>query len=508
MLPQDLCVLLAPEEELPVALDQEKRRELVRKLQRLEQAEEELRKAREEIRRLQRENERLRTSAPQLAASDATAEAGGVPSSRVFYRRPSLSQGEGRSTGGQPGHLGHGRTRPTPTAPAVRVSIERCPRCSTRLGEPCDSLHRTISDLPPVHLLVFDLELLRYTCPGCHHRVHAEPPIPPNQQFGPGLASWVAHQRMLGLSIEKVRTSALESFGLSISEATILALEAWVAERLGASYERLRAEVKEAPSLQADETRFRIDGKNGWMWVYEHLAATVYQIAPTRSRRAVLEVLEGYEGTIGRDGWDPYDAITTADHQLDPVHVNRWLERAEVRHRVEPRPLLEERPPKLVGAGHPPTELLRFVDGVRSIFREAILVVRDRTEVPDTERKAGYRRACRRMAELLRVEWKDRDAVRIAAELRRRRGMLFTFLRKPGVAWNNNGAENAIRQGVLLRKISGGRRTWAGARVLERLLTIYRTCRKNGESFREMVLRMLTVEGRAGPGPPSVHPQS
>jgi transposase len=147
---------------------------------------------------------------------------------------------------------------------------------------------------------------------------------------------------MLGHSVEKVRTSALESFGLSISEATILALEAWVAERLGASYERLKVEVKEAPSLQADETRFRIDGRNGWMWVYEHLVATVYQIAPTRGREAVLEVLEGYEGTIGRDEWDPYDAITTADHPLDPVHVNRWLEPAEVRHRVEPRPLFEE----------------------------------------------------------------------------------------------------------------------------------------------------------------------
>ena len=193
----------------------------------------------------------------------------------------------------------------------------------------------------------------------------------------------------------------------------------------------------------------------------------------------------------------PYDAITTADHQLDPVHVNRWLERAEVRHRVEPRPLLEERAAKLTSAGHPPEEFLRFVDGVRSIYREAILVVKDRERVPRAERRAAYRRARRAMAALLRVDWNDADARRIAKELRHRRGMLFTFLLQPGVPWNNNGAENAIRQGVLIRKVSGGRRTWNGARVLERLLTIYRTCRKRGESFRATMLNALT-----GTGPP------
>ncbi len=243
--------------------------------------------------------------------------------------------------------------------------------------------------------------------------------------------------------------------------------------------------------LASDETSFRINGENGWLWVYTHLSATVYQIARTRGREAVLEVLEGYEGTLEHDAWDPYDAIRTADHQLDPVHVTRWLERGELRHRVEPRPLLEERPAKLTSAGHPPTEVLRFVDGVRSIYREAILMVKDRARVSRAERRVAYLRARRAMAALLRVDWKDADVVRITKELGRRRGMLFTFLRKPGVPWNNNAAENAIRQGVLLRKLSGGRRTWEGARVLERLLTIYRTCRKRGEGFRSVVTQAL-----------------
>ena len=498
---------LDPERPGDLPISQEERRALLARLRRAEQAEEELRRVREENRRLKEELRRLKTSAPFLAASDRTAEAGGVPSSRTFYRRPT-SRGPKRSSGGQRGHRGFGRRRPIPNAPSVRVALEVCPDCSTKLGDPCDSLHRTITDLPLPSVMVFDLELLRYRCPGCHRRVHADAPFPPNQQFGPVLASWVAHQRMLGLSVGKVRTSAWESFGLTISEASVLAMEAWVAERLTPGYEQLRVEVKEAAAVCADETSFRISGANGWMWVYSHLAATVYQIAPTRGRDAVLEMLEGYRGTLEHDAWDPYDAITTADHQLDPVHVNRWLERAEVRHRIEPRPLLEKRPPKFTSAGHPPVEFLRFVDGARAIYRAAIGVVRNRGDVPRSERWGAFVRAHRAMAALLRIEWKDLDAARIAKELRQRKGMLFTFLRKPEAPWNNNSAENAIRQGVLIRKVSGGRRTWAGARALERLLTIYRTCRKRGTSFRGFVLRALAGGAAPGVGPPSGCPQT
>lgn len=75
--------------------------------------------------------------------------------------------------------------------------------------------------------------------------------------------------------------------------------------------------------MAADETRLHIHGENGWPWVYEHLAAAVYPIAPTRRHDAPLEVLEGYEGTLVRDAWDPHDATTTADHPLDPDHVHR-----------------------------------------------------------------------------------------------------------------------------------------------------------------------------------------
>jgi len=68
----------------------------------------------QEKKKLEKENKELKKQLTQLlsslsalATSDKTAEAGGVPSSKTFYRR-NRQEGMKKATGGQPGHTGHG----------------------------------------------------------------------------------------------------------------------------------------------------------------------------------------------------------------------------------------------------------------------------------------------------------------------------------------------------------------------------------------------------------------
>lgn len=221
----------------------------------------------------------------------------------------------------------------------------------------------------------------------------------------------------------------------------------------------------------------------------------IYRIAPSRGQDVVEEVLHGARGTIVHDGWVRYDVIRTADHQLDLLHPNRWLEREEILHRLEPRPLLHEVPPKLTSAGPPPKEFIEFADGTRWLLRYAIDWSDGHPNVPHRLRREVYRSMRWLMADHLRREWQDPAAARIANELWKRRGTLFTFLIKPGASWNNNEAETQIRQGVLYRKISGGRRSWSGAWCLERLMSIYRTCRKRSLRFVEVLTDALSGLG-------------
>jgi transposase len=306
--------------------------------------------------------------------------------------------------------------------------------------------------------------------------------------------------------VEKVRALLQESYGLRVSDGAVLGMEAHAAALLGPRYAQIQEQVRCAAFVGADETGFRVAGDNGWLWTFVTMEAVLYEAADTRGASVPKRVLEGFQGVLGRDAWDPYDKVACKGHQLDLQHGNRWLERAEHKADIEPRTLLSRAPAKKTRAGRPPAKLLRFVEGVRGLLQEAIAFVESKPPPGPRKRARAHRAYRRRLKRLLGRPWKHPDAVRISKELRARLDMVFTFVLHDGVPWHNNAAENAIRQGVLHRKASGGRRTRAGADVLALLLSVYRTCRQTGENFNAAVREVYAVERRRLPGVPSGAP--
>jgi transposase len=379
-------ILVAPnEDDEPVTIYPPEKKRIREQLEKTERLEEEVRALREKNRRLQEELRRYKTCGPMLAASDRTSEAGSIPSSRVFYRRHVHK--DPLPTGGQRGHPGRARERPIPNAAPLQLTLERCTDCGTRLGEPFEVRRRTITDLPPPKPLIFDVEIARYNCPGCRQRVEPECPFPRHQQYGFSLIARVVQLRLLGLSTAKIADYFEGAHGVPLSTAAVLKMERWAAESVAPLYESLKSQVADQAVIHADETKFRVGGENGWLWVFSHPEAVVYRIAPSRGQDVVLEVLDGARGTIVHDGWVPYDIVRTADHQFDLLHANRWLERAEILHRLEPRPLLREVAPKLTAAGPPPKEFLEFADGVRWLLRHAIEWSEHNREASEEERR-------------------------------------------------------------------------------------------------------------------------
>ncbi len=216
---------------------------------------------------------RLQGSAPVLAGSDKVAVAGGIPTSKTFYRR-NRQEGIKKPTGGQPGqpgHPGHVRKKPTPNSPPTRVPFEKCPACGAPLGEPMKGAEqkRTVTDISLPDHIVYEIVYSGYWCGECKKLVRGKTPwIPPNQQFGPAVACWIAYQRMIGLSIEKLQSDLLETYGITMGESTILKLEKRVADTLHENYEKIHEAVVKSSAVNADETSFRIGGTNGWLWVF------------------------------------------------------------------------------------------------------------------------------------------------------------------------------------------------------------------------------------------------
>jgi transposase len=80
---------------------------------------------------------------------------------------------------------------------------------------------------------------------------------------------------------------------------------------------------------------------------------------------------------------------------------------------------------------------------------------------------------------------------RLAQHLWAHRDDLLTFLRQPGLDATNWRAELAIRFGVILRKVWGGSRTWAGARAQSVLMSVWRTCWQQGHSALDFLSHLL-----------------
>ena len=389
-------------------------------------------------------------------------------------------------------------------SPPLKLTLERCTDCGARLGEPVEVRRRTITELPPPQPRIFDVEIARYNCPGCHRASGGAEPVPaePTVRVLP---------YRTGRSTPIVGAEHVEDRGLLRGGPRSAAHHRGRAEDGAAgprtrsirSTRRSKPQLPQQPVIHADETKFRIGGENGWLWAFSSPQTVVYGIAPSRGQDVVEEFLHGAHGTIVHDGWVPYDIIQTAKHQLDLLHVNRWLEREEILHRLEPRPLLRDVPPKLVSVGRPPEEFLEFAGDTRWLLRHAIEWSERHTHASGRERREFYRSVRWLMTNHLRRGWSERAAARIVEQLDKRRGTLFTFLIEPVVAWHNNDAESQIRQGVLYRKISGGRRSWSGAWALERLLTVYRTCRKRALQFVKVLTDALSGLGFPEVGAPS-----
>jgi transposase len=425
---------------------------------------------------LQAENERLRgqlEAARRAGKRQAGPFAKGEP--KPNPKKPGRKPGKDYGT---PSH----REPPTPEqidevheAPLPTV----CPDC----GGPLDETHVAQQfqvEIPrkPIHRQ-FNIHVGQ--CRQCHRRVQGRHALQTSDalgaaaaQLGPDAqAAVVELNKQAGLSHGKV-TGCLESlFGIPLSRGGSVHTVLRAAARCEPVYESIRQTVGQSEWVVPDETGWRVGGHPAWLHTLVGPEATAYVIDPTRSG-AVAEAILGldYDGTMIHDGWSPYDQFEDARHQQCLNHLLRRADELEAdatRGAVRfPRRVAE-----LLRAGLD----LRDRHAAGAISTHGLAVARGRLE-----------------NELAGLIWPPKTNVaneRLAQHLWNHRDELFTFLRQPGLDATNWRAELAIRFGVILRKVWGGNRTWAGARAQSVLMSVWRTCWQQGQSALDFLSQLL-----------------
>jgi transposase len=451
--------------------------------------------------RLEAENQELRGQVAELERLLAEVTKGrGDPPSFVRANRPKR---EGPKPPRKKRASEHNRVRrrDSPSRTVVHA-YERCPDCNYRLsGETLDRVRQVIELPEPLPVEVTEHRVVKRYCPACEG--FKSPPLDlAGQVLGQGrmgvrLASLVVYLRItLRLPIRQIQSYLETIHRLRVSVGEIVYLLDQVRETTKASVEGLRDEARKSRVLHADETGWREDGRNGYIWSFSTPgtpdgsggskdAIRYYERDQSRGQPVVRRVLGNqFKGVLVSDfyvGYNDYECRK----QRCWGHLLRDLHDLKEQHKVEEHKV-EEHPED--------SEAVSWAQAVRALYDEAESFLAAEPKPSQEARERKYVSLVERVHALGLEHAQDQahPTHALCKRLVRHEDELFQFVLVEGLSPNNNLAERSIRPMVVIRKISGGSRSDSGSKTTMALASLLETWRVRGLNPFTECLKLLS----------------
>ena len=353
----------------------------------------------------------------------------------------------------------------------IKATVDKCDNCDKDLTEePAlkSSNARIVEDIPNIvqETLITRIEQEKKCCPNCKAVITAKSVLAlPKSDIGLNASVlicyfWVA----LSMPLTRTRDYLQAFFSLKISTSGLSKHVIRIAEIMKPVYQEILKDIKIGVTLHADETGWRVRGKNWWLWVFGTPDSAYFTVDKSRGSVVVRRVLgEIFFGVLVVDGWCAYLSLI-CEQQSCMAHVLRKIRK------------FRESYPQLKAIG-------QFYLKFRRILRDGEKLQTERKELGDLVFKRQLKKLHERLNKL--VEWHDPDDIlkEIIKKVKRQQPRILTFVEHPGVPCHNNYGEYLIRIGVLKRKVSGGSVSSKGAEAYAVLLSIFVTCKLRGIGF-------------------------
>jgi hypothetical protein len=182
---------------------------------------------------------------------------------------------------------------------------------------------------------------------------------------------------------------------------------------------------------------------------------------------------EAYGGTAGCDFYSAYDGLGCRKQRC-LVHLLREL-----------RETAAKSPAFAAGA---------FRRRCRRLVKDMLALKKRWDELDDVRYTTQACRLADRLDALANARWGEANADRLARRLRRHAGELTPFLwdKDPYQDGTNNAAERALRPAVVMRKVTGGSRSEAGANGWAVVASILRTAKQQGRDLIDTLKTLFT----------------
>lgn len=422
--------------------------QLTQALEQLQALQEELRQARERIAAL----EKRKPPPPSFVKANA--------------KKPSAEEKKPRKK--REAHYNRARQRSSPTQ-IVEHRIVACPDCHLHLGGISLARLREVIDVPPPPgVEVSEHRIYKGWCSSCQ-RWQEAPVDFSDQVLGQGrigvrLSSIIAYLRtVMRLPLRHLRDLLRDLYGFEVSVGELVELLHRIKEYAQPVLDALKAEIRASPAVQADETGWREDGLNGYIWSVCTPSIRYYEYHHSRAGEVVKELIgEDFQGVLGSDFYGGYNI-----HQ--GLHQRCWIHFLRDAHELK-----DEFPDD--------REVRQWATAVKALYEQAVGWAEKGVDLTLSPRKQQQLRVAQQHGFEQQLWAICQPYVRTTApqhtlceRVERFLPELFVFVAVPGVPAHNNLAERSVRPLVIARKISGGTRSPKGSQTRMGLASLFGT---------------------------------
>lgn len=439
---------------------------------------EENKKLKKDNERLKKENEKLKEKIEKIAKEKKEIEKEykeyrmrhpetvGVKSGKPYAIKEKVQTTTPKKKGAKKGHEPHYRKLPEHVDKIIDVPVNICPDCGgNHLSENVQEQRtRTVEDIPPVYPVVTKYVIERRYCRDCKKLVEtAVTDALPNARLGMRTMLTVVYLKIgLRMPVESIVKLLKDAYNLTISEGGVCNILERIADEFGPYYDQLIGKLREAPVRYMDETSWRIDGENVWLWAFVTDGLALYKIANNRSHKVPLQVL----GTKpkGVDVHDRFSAYNTLAKKTGkrPQQIC-WSH------------LLADS-----------KELAKYYGEDGEHIHRVMKKIYAKAESFDHKGSdENIKRLYTDLSNNLKRRYKSHRCNKFVKNLLKRKDSLFQFVKNPDVEGTNNRCERALRHSVIARKISGGSRSEKGAKIYERLTSVFHTMKIENQNLIE-----------------------
>lgn len=305
-----------------------------------------------------------------------------------------------------------------------------------------------------------------YFCKECKKNIMVEN-MKTLPQYGHNLMLWSVNQKIqYKLSTESIINLLKDSFNISVSATQMTRFKEIIAENYEETYNEIIKKMSQSKLIHVDETIARINGIDGYVWVFANYDSVYYQFRETREPDFLKELLKHFKGVLVSDFYTGYDSME-CEQQKCLVHLIRDLNEDFMKHQLD-------------------KEFKEIITEFGYLLRKIITTI-DKYGLKQFHLNKHKKEVEQFYNKTILQNFESDLAISYQKRFVKYKGKLFLFLNHDGIPWNNNNAEHSIKPFAKWRKKISKSLTKKNIEHHLMLLSILQTCKYLGINFFEFL---------------------